>query len=1057
MKNFAVYNASAGSGKTFTLVKEYLKIALDSDNDHQYKNILAVTFTNKAAAEMKERVIVALQALSGQQSLEGTPEHLMNALLKPKAEGGLGITQQQITLRSQKVLKSILHNYSNFSIGTIDKFTHKIIRTFAHDLHLPLNFDIELNENEVLDKSIDMLIAQIGLNEKITNLLVEYAAKKADDEQSWHIEKDLKNFAKNLLKENGENYLRMLRELSIDDFDKIKNELTKEVKQFEGNLKELSEKVLNGVKEMGIDSGSFSRGFYPSYWNKLLKFQDFTPTATMLKIINGEQNWYAQKVDLEQKELIDSYQQQLVDWFNETQVFLTQHEGDYRLNLLLIKNLYNLAVLNEIEKLITEYKKENSVLSISDFNKRIAQIVATEPMPFIYERLGERYHHYLIDEFQDTSIIQWHNLIPLVDNAIAGGNYSMLVGDAKQAIYRFRGGEVEQIIKLPQIYGHNNNDMLVEREDAFARNYQPENLGTNFRSKAEIVDFNNRFFNDISAHLSQHYQAIYGSLNQQYNPENKGGGVSVDFLETDDNEEYDALTYQKIIEIIEENTNSTNNYQLEDIAILTRSNKNGSDIASFLLEKGIPVVSSESLLLNSSKDVRFILNLFYYLSNPLEANYQLPVINYLITNRFLNDQLMEVYHGKNSSALAEYLVSKNLEIDYKTIANYSLYELTEYLIKHFGLDEDVNIYLQFFLDKVQEYATKFDNSLINFLEWWTSKSEKFSIVIPEGVNAVKVMSIHKSKGLEFPVVIFPYATSESKNTEKFTWITDTNVDRLPAAIVPIVKELQQTKLADIYDAEENKSKLDLINILYVALTRPKDRLYILSKHYQPPKKESESARIYTHKILQNYCEQYPENKNDQGAYRFGTFLPPTMEAKKQDADTGEEFKQIVYNNWREKIAISYQAPEVWEVENPETATEYGQLMHRILEEIKVPEDVTKVVASYFANGTIDEVQANEITTEIIALIQQPEMHPFFNEVDELKNERAILLPSGETYQPDRVVVKKNETYIIDYKTGQKESSHQKQLQNYQNILLQMGYTNVKSYLLYLKERELVAI
>jgi len=1056
MKNFAVYNASAGSGKTFTLVKEYLKIALETNSDSQYKNILAVTFTNKAAAEMKERVILALQALSGQKPLEGTPEHLMNELLKSKEEGGLGIDRDQIIKRSKKVLKSILHNYSNFSIGTIDKFTHKIIRTFAHDLHLPLNFDIELNQNEVLDKSIDMLISAIGANEKVTKLLLEYAAKKADDEKSWHIEKDLKDFSKNLLKENGEVYLQSLRDLTIDDFDKIKEELLTGVSLFEKQIKELSKKVLEGLKEKGIDDTSFSRGFYPAYWNKLLKFKDFAPTATMLKIINGEQNWYSQKVEQQQKDLIDTNQQQLIDWFNETRLFIEEQESKYRVKQLLVKNLYNLAVLNEIEKLIVEYKKENSVLSITDFNKKIAQIVATEPMPFIYERLGERYQHYLIDEFQDTSIIQWHNLIPLVDNSLAGGKYSMIVGDAKQAIYRFRGGEVEQIINLPNIYNHNNKETLIEREEAFIRNYQPQNLASNFRSKAEIVEFNNQFFNFISTHLSNNYQDIYSNLAQQYNPNNNGGGVSIDFLESDDNEGYDLLTHQRIVEVIEESTNNKNGYRLEDIAILTRDNKNGSEIASVLLEKGIPVVSSESLLLNSSKDVRFVLNIFNFLANPTEANNQLPIIKYLIANQFPNDQLIEVYHGKNSSALEEYLISKNLTIHSKTIANYSLYELAEYMIKHFGLDKDVNIYLQFFLDKIQEYASRFDNSVINFLEWWNGKSEKFSIVIPDGIDAVKVMSIHKSKGLEFPIVIYPYAISDSKNTERFTWITSTEIEQLPVAILPIVKELEQTQFKDIYESEVNKSKLDLINILYVALTRPKDRLYILSKT-DTSKKSSGSSKIYINKLLLSYCEKYPEKRNEEKAYLFGIFLPNQNTINELEESKNEEFKEIVYNNWRDKIAVSYQVPDVWEVENPETATEHGRLIHQILAEISVIDDLKEVIAKYYNDGTIDKEQAHEIENEISQLFQQPEISTFFADFDELKNERSILLPSGETYQPDRVVVKNNETFILDYKTGQRESKHQKQLQNYQNILLQMGYNNVKSYLLYLKEKELVAI
>ncbi len=386
-----------------------------------------------------------------------------------------------------------------------------------------------------------------------------------------------------------------------------------------------------------------------------------------------------------------------------------------------------------------------------------------------------------------------------------------------------------------------------------------------------------------------------------------------------------------------------------------------------------------------------------------------------------------------------------------------MYELTEYIIKHFSLDGDVNIYLQFFLDKVQEYASRFDNSVINFLEWWKAKSDKFSVVIPEGIDAVKVMSIHKSKGLEFPVVIYPYATSESKNTEKFTWIQETDTEQLPVAIVPIIKELQQTKLADIYNTEENKSILDLINILYVAFTRPKDRLYILTKEYHQPKNESQSTKVYVNKLLQSYCEQCQQNKNKEGTYFFGSFLPNQNINTDEFVNSNEEFKEVVYNNWRDKIAVSLQAPENWEVENPETATEHGKLMHHILAEIKTKEDVEQVLHRYFIDGTVNEEEAKTIQNEIDDLLKDPIIEPFFTEFEELNNERAILLPSGETYQPDRVVKKAGQTYILDYKTGQKEKHHEKQLLNYQSILLQMGYQNVSSYLLYLKDKELVAV
>ncbi|MCO6501217.1 MAG: UvrD-helicase domain-containing protein [Vicingus serpentipes] len=1055
MGNFVVYNSSAGSGKTYTLVKEYLKIALENDNPHQYKSILATTFTNKAAAEMKERVIAALQALSGKTKLEGTPKFLLEDLIKPVSEGGLSVDVATIKERSQEVLRSILHNYNDFAISTIDKFTHKIIRTFAHDLHLPLNFDVAIDENEVLSKSIDIIIAQVGVNEKLTQLLVEYTQKKADNEENWHIEKDLFLFAKNLLKDDGELHLKKIMSLTIEDFTEIKQQLYAQTKSFEADVQELAKKALQTIELKGIEPKSFSRSFYPNYWNDLLYLKKLTPTPTAIKIINGEQGWYAKTVDDSQQQLIDANQELFIELYESSRTYIEEFESQYVVNKLLIKNLYNLAVLNEIEKAIIEFKKENNVLNISDFNKKIAQIVTSEPIPFIYERLGEKYRHYLIDEFQDTSIVQWHNLIPLIENSLGNGKFNMVVGDAKQAIYRFRGGEVEQIIHLPNIYKNKNNPLLLEREAALTRNHKAKELSNNYRSKEEVVNFNNQFFQSIATNLSKKYAGLYEQLEQGFDEKNNGGGVSVEFLNALNREVLEEQTYPKIIEIIEQNL--SDNYSLKDITILTRGNKDGAAIASYLLEKGIPVISTESLLINSSKEVQFIIHLFQYIEYPSNTQFQLEIINYLIAHRYPNDLVFEVFMKYPKNVLYHYLAEKELNLSYHSITNFSLYELTEYLIQHFGLDQSVDVYLQFFLDKIYEYTSRYDNSLVNFLEWWGDKQEKFSIIVPEGVDAVRVMSIHKSKGLEFPVVIYPFAISDVKASEKYFWTEDSGINKLESAILPINTEIQATRFQAVYEQEMEKSRLDLINILYVALTRPKDRLYILSQvKFNKAGVRSTSKHGSVADYLYDYCESNPSNQTDEYCYRFGAFQQQVPELA-QSALNSEVFDSVTYNSWRDKIHISYQAPEVWDVESPATSGEHGTLIHKILAEIVHQEEVDKVLLKLLNKGVIPSEQYTSIKNEIQRILKMEEIGALFTDFDELKNERGILLPSGETYQPDRVVVKDGVTYIIDYKTGDQKKSHFEQLENYKILLAQMGYQHIKGYLLYTKESNLVVV
>ncbi len=1040
-KNFVTYNSSAGSGKTFTLVKEYLKIALETDNPNTYRQILAITFTNKAAAEMKDRVLSALIALSSDKELEGTPKFLLEELLKPKVDGGLGENKETIAKRSENVLKSILHNYNDFGISTIDKFTHKIIRTFAHDLQLPLNFNIELDEEDVLKASIDMLITEVGNNEKLTKLLIDYAIQKSDDEKSWSVERDLLDFSKKMLREDGELYLEKVRGLTIADFDKIKEQLYQQVKSFENKLKLMVQEAFDFIDSKGISYDSFSRSFYPNYWKKILEKGDYKPTDTALKIINGESNWYAAKVDAAQKQLIDENVDEFIRLFNESREYIDEFEGGYIINKKLIVNLYNIAVLNEIEKTLFDFKLENNILNISDFNKRIASIVASEPVPFIYERLGERYQHYLIDEFQDTSIVQWHNLLPLVDNSLANGKFNMVVGDAKQAIYRWRGGEVEQLLNFPKLYRHNNNPILLEREQSIERNFEKEELQNNFRSKAEIVDFNNQFFQSVANNLSDDYKTLYSELKQGFDAKNTGGGVNISIGQESDNQIYNEFNLNKIFKLIKKC--KYDGYEWKDIAILTRGNEEGKQIAAFLLEHNIQVISSESLLLNHSAEVQFILSVLQFLSNPSDKNFEVQVLNYLTQYVYPNN-LFEIYQHHPKNTLVNFLKEKEIKINYQQISNYDLYELVEYLMVTFGLDKEIDIYLQFFLDKVHEYTTKNDHSILNFLEWWGNKSKKFSIVIPEGAEAVQVMTIHKSKGLEFPVVIYPFADSNVKRSEDFFWTDETNIKPLNAAIVPIAEDLTQTKFAEVYEKEMEKSRLDLINLLYVAFTRPKDRLYVIARKGDKPSKHG-SVGDY----LYDFCSTQPDFDAEQLIYTYGEFTRNTN--KSDEVEESNKFENIEYNNWREKIKISYQAPKVWEVENPETIGEYGILIHNILSQIETPEQVDEVLASFVLKGMITEDEQSELKTAINKLFAEPAIKDLFEGYDELKNERSILTSSGEMYQPDRVVVKNGITHIVDYKTGEREAKHQQQINNYRNLLSDMGYNNIKAQLLYVKE------
>jgi ATP-dependent exoDNAse (exonuclease V) beta subunit len=629
--NFTVYKASAGAGKTYTLVKEYLKLSLAGSKTENYKNILAITFTNKAAAEMKERVINALKAISSQKAVTGTYHFLLLDLIKET-----NLSEEQIKKSSKDVLEHMLHNYSDISICTIDKFVHKVIRTFAHDLNLPMNFEIETDEKSLISKAVDLLITKVGIDEELTKVLVDFTETKLNEEKNRNIEQDLKSFAEKMIGEESSEYLDKIRNLSLTDFLSIKEKLSKFITGAENELAEFGQSGLKLIAENNIDHASFAGGAngIGKYFSYLAEKRNdkYSPSATVSKNVS-ENKWYSGKATATEKAAIDSVKVRLEELFFNAVNLFSKKGADYKLAKLIFRHIHSLMVIREIDLIIAELKKENNIVRISDFNKIIAAIVSNEPAPFIYERLGEKYKHFLIDEFQDTSLLQWQNLLPLLDNSLANGNFNMIVGDGKQSIYRWRGGEVEQFSSLPKIFKGERNPFNQEREEALLRNYKEMPLKQNYRSKREIVEFNNAFFTLASAGLPEELKNVYSSNEQEFNPENTGGYINLRFLNEKVPEipSFEERTLECVLEIIKENV--TEGYALKDIAILFRRNSDASLVANYLISKGVNVISSESLLICNSPKVSFIVDVLCYLTQPGNEAAKTKILKYLIYDK----------------------------------------------------------------------------------------------------------------------------------------------------------------------------------------------------------------------------------------------------------------------------------------------------------------------------------------------------------------------------------------------------------------------------------------
>ena len=521
---FQVYNASAGSGKTFTLVKEYLKVLLNSEDIFRFQKVLAITFTNKAAGEMKERVLNNLHDFS-----EGKENDLFQIIINE-----IPIDKPTIKERSKKILDAILQNYSAFSITTIDSFTHKIIKNFAYDLGLSLNFEVEMDAVSLLNEAVDVLISKIGTDKELTKLLIDFSLDKADDDKSWDISRELNEFSRILLNEDDTKHFRELADKKLEDFTNLKKKLTEHQQVIKMRFQEIGNNGLEIIESVQLDYKDFYRSMFPNHFVALSKNPEkakFFEDSKLRERIE-ENNFYAKSKSEDIKSVIEGILPELLQLYMKSEQLYQQ----FLMNKLALKSVIPLAVLNHINLELTEIKEENNLRLNAEFNQLISDNIKDQPAPFIYERIGQRFMHYFIDEMQDTSVLQWQNLIPLIDNALAQENSSLLlVGDGKQAIYRWRGGKAEQFI-----------DLGSGEENPFHIDKKKETLATNFRSYSEIINFNNSFFQHTANFLqNEDYSQLFVDGNKQLENSKKGGFVSLSFLEKEEEKEDELLKYPK--------------------------------------------------------------------------------------------------------------------------------------------------------------------------------------------------------------------------------------------------------------------------------------------------------------------------------------------------------------------------------------------------------------------------------------------------------------------------------------------------------------------------------
>lgn len=1061
-QKFNVFQASAGSGKTYTIVKEYLKLCLGNERQvENFRHILAITFTNAAANDMKAKIVSHLTEIIDSKEVK---KKTMEADLMDE----LGVTNEELKRNAQSLMTRIMHDYSSFCVCTIDAFVQKLSRAFAHDLGLPSQYTVSIDNDDVAQTITQNIGLQISDdNPFIVKLLQDFSDDRFSDEKAINLEFQLNEFVKKLTEEKAYQKDESNNIQNLEQYNQTLDFLKVKTIGFEHQMKDFVEAFRAAEQQYGLNVDDYvqkNRGFV-SFINKLEQKEYGKPNSYFYKALETRKC-------LNDKSKATANDALLVV-LEQLSAFYEKEFGPYLFYKSQRGLLYLYALRTKIRNEFNRLAQEDEVVHISEFNKLLHNVMGDFTVPFVYERIGERFHHIFVDEFQDTSVLQWQNLIPLIDNGLSLGKMSMVVGDGKQSIYRFRSGEVEQLVSLPDIYALPDD----ERKAAFElyqqnlrNNFAFNNLGTNYRSFQNVVSFNNAFFERTYRELSPDLQKVYKddnpsngkavSIAQQPNKTNTGL-VQVELYDAEIQPDY---CIERTLEIIRDLTEN-HGYSYEDITILTRKTEYGSEIANYLNDNGIPVISQVSILLKSSPKVLLLVNTLRYL---IHNDNETIIANILFYRRLTQEKrfggtLNGIFGRVKEIAQGSIAIEPELGIEKEAFAQAfskatCLYDLCASLLRIYGVDSLRDAFVNYFMEEVYKYQSNLNDGINDFLAFWEQKQNVLAVKSVSG-NAVNIMTIHKSKGLQFNVVIYPEAIvdldeklNKSKAEEEWLQPQWLGFEKLPNLEQVMFKldsnaEAMGGVAAQHVERERQFNRLDNLNLLYVAFTRSVQGLYVLAKQGKAEKPN----------LIRDFLVDAPININkvsesdETTIYRFGDvdFRNPK---DKQLADTWVDTNvDSVSSDWFGKIKVDANPTMAWQSKNDKLQPrEFGEMVHNLLSKVRTADKLEQVLSPAVSEGTINQETAIWIRDCFMQMTRHSQIAPAFNDAAKVKTECEILY-RGEVYRLDRYAELPNIIYLLDYKTGQKEESHREQIQNYVNALREMTDKEIRAYLVYLAD------
>ena len=1031
MSQLTIYRASAGSGKTFTLTIEYIKHLLS--NPASYRNILAVTFTNKATEEMKMRILSQLYGLAA--GLSGSDQYLS------KIKTDTGYTTEHIRTRAKEALYLLLHNYHYFRVETIDTFFQSIFRNLARELDLTPNLRIDLNDEAVKNEAVDELIRLSGKSSRLRRLLMKFVLDSIHDDNGWDVTEDIKKFGSIIFKDFYKEHNDAIN-ASISKLGDFENTLRAIIQRFEKDMIAFADhhEATKEKANRNIDS----------YFNKL------------------------RNKKFSSKDLLNQTTEKHAEVFAEAEAYRLAHIREYNTAKAVLPHLNQLALLHDIEQKVYELNSEGNRFLLSDTQNILYKMIHSADAadagnaPFIYEKIGSRLSNIMIDEFQDTSVVQWENMRLLVDDCISQANNSaLIVGDVKQSIYRWRSGDWRLLNNMENTY---NPDMV-----------RATSLDVNYRSEKNIVDFNNLFFekavdyyfgilNDCGEQYANMLKKAYEDVKQQTKKTEDNGYASIEFLETGDDYQHQQL--EKIYETITKLKSC--GVKENDIAILLRRNAPITLIANYFAQQhpDIRIISDEAFKLSSSSAVQIMVEAIRNLvqDDDISLVHLVKMYRRTVMHEETDDTTLFLHHEEIPNYLPEeYAAGKD------ELLSLPLYELAERLYVMFHLKDlgEESGFVCAFFDYLLNYVVTSSAEKKDFLKEWDKHLCSKSIQ-SDDADGVRIMSIHKSKGLEFKNVILPFFDWQLEH-DSLIW-ADTEgkgvFSKIPLLPVVYKQDLKDSLFCDIYAEEFMQNIVDNLNTIYVAFTRAERNLFVFTRN-----KKSTRATVFdvVDAVAGELTKTEATKPHTEGAwvFEYGSLYVPEEAA---DSAGSDKDRNKLANRQEEAICVdieTYDNPAefresnksnyLFNPEDIEENREKGTLLHNIFSEIEYAEDAQGVVDRYEERGLFNDsvLSRQEAEEALKKAFSNERMMDWFSRRWHVCNERSILLRGGDgetvKFRCDRVVFDDDQTVVIDFKFGKPRLEYEHQVKNYMKLLSDVGFRNVSGYLWYANDEKLVEV